>query len=420
MLLNTICLLLKREPRTGVPKEILLARKKTGFGEGKIVGVGGTVEADETVLHATVREVKEELDVDLREKDLQRAAKLTFRFPAKPEWDRVVYVYLADRWEGDPKPSREIDPFWVPVDQIPYEEMWADGSEWMPEVLSGRQIVGRFSFDRDNETLTEVEIQTDQDFLWPQLKSLPYFRALLRSVEASYYQDLDLPEPVLDLGSGDGHFASVAFDFKIDVGLDPWWEPLVESQRYPQSYDGLVQADGAEMPFLDGTFASALSNSVLEHIPHIDEVLAETARVLAPGAPFVFCCPNQGYYQQLSGPALLRSLGLNGLSQKYGDWFMRMSRTEHADSVEVWQERLEQAGFTLERYWHYFSPRSLHVLEWGHFLGAPSLLPMKLFNRWIISPTRWNLWLTEKLLRPYARTEPQPDGTYTFFIARKN
>jgi 8-oxo-dGTP pyrophosphatase MutT (NUDIX family) len=419
MLLNTICLLVKRESPKGEISEVLLARKKTGFGAGKIVGVGGTVEADETVFQAAVREVKEELDVDIRQKDLQRAAKLTFLFPAKPEWDRVVYVYLVERWKGIPKPSREIDPFWLKLEDIPYGEMWADSAEWLPEIFSGRQILGRFAFEQDNETLAWIEIQDDQDFLWPQLKSLPYFRALLRSVEASYYQDLDLPQPILDLGSGDGHFASIAFDFQIEVGLDPWWEPLVDSQRYPQSYDGLVQADGAVMPFPDEHFASALSNSVLEHIPHIDAVLAETARVLKPGAPFVFCCPNQDYYHQLSLPGMLRALGLKGMASAYQDWFMRMSRTEHADPVAVWQDRLEQAGFALERSWNYFSPQSLHVLEWGHFLGAPSLLPMKLFKRWIISPSRWNLWLTEKLVRPYAKTEPRPDGTYTFFIARK-
>ncbi len=419
MLLNTICLLVKKAPRSGQIAEVLLARKKTGFGEGKVVGVGGTVEAGETVFQAAVREVQEELDVKIREKDLQRAAKLTFLFPAKPEWDRVVYVYLVERWQGTPSPSREIDPFWVSLDEIPYEEMWADSAKWLPEIFGGRQILGKFSFNEDNETLAQVEMMDDKDFLWPHLKTLPYFRSLLRTVEASYYQDLNLPEPVLDLGSGDGHFASLAFDFQIDVGLDPWWDPLVESKSYPESYDGLVQADGAEMPFPDDTFASSLSNSVLEHIPHLDDVLAETARVLRPGAPFVFCCPNSEYYHKLSFPAVLRSLGLNSLAQKYQDWFMRMSRTEHADPVEVWQERLERAGFSLERYWHYFSPRSLHVLEWGHFLGAPTLLPMKLFRRWILAPTRWNLWLTEKLIRPYAATEPHPHGTYTFFIARK-
>jgi hypothetical protein len=110
---------------------------------------------------------------------------------------------------------------------------------------------------------------------------------------------------------------------------------------------------------------------------------------------------------------------LKDLAQVYTDWFMKMSRTVHADSPEVWEARLERAGFTLERWWHYFSPASLHVLEWGHYFGAPTLLPKKLFDRWILAPTEWNLALTERYVRPYAETEPRFDGTYTFFIARK-
>ena len=48
------------------------------------------------------------------------------------------------------------------------------------------------------------------DLLWQHLKDLPYFRALLRAVEARFYADLTLGEPALDLGCGDGHFASLA------------------------------------------------------------------------------------------------------------------------------------------------------------------------------------------------------------------
>ena len=417
MLLNIVCLPVKR--RGDKITEVLLARKKIGFGAGKIVGVGGTVEPGETIFQTAVREVAEEISLKIEETDLQRVAKITFTFPAKPEWHRQVYVYLIEDWTGTPQPSNEVDPFWVPVDEIPYAEMWADSGEWLPVVLSGERIVARFTFEDDNKTLAFQEIKQDKDFLWPQIKTLPWFRALLRSVEASYYQDLDIPGPILDLGSGDGHFADVAFDFKIDVGLDPWWGPLVASQKYPDSYDGLVQADGAEMPFTDGYFASALSNSVLEHIPHLDQVLAETARVLKPGAPFLFCCPNPGHFTELSISRGLRKVGLKKLALGYDQWFRRISRTEHADPPEVWKARLEKAGFTLERWWHYFSPESMRVLEWGHYLGAPSLLPKWLLGRWLISESNWNLALVEKLLRPYAHTEPHPRGTYTFFVAHR-
>jgi 8-oxo-dGTP diphosphatase len=53
-----LCILTRHSP-TG-RREILLGRKKTGFGTGKIVGLGGHVEPGETALEATVREVAEE------------------------------------------------------------------------------------------------------------------------------------------------------------------------------------------------------------------------------------------------------------------------------------------------------------------------------------------------------------------------
>src|SRR5574342_376439 len=170
----------------------------------------------------------------------------------------------------------------------------------------------------------------EKDFLFLHLRDLPYFRALIRSVEATYYQDLDLPAPVYDVGCGDGHFASLAFDRKIDVGLDPWHGPIQQAKKYG-AYRGLVEADGARAPFPDAYFASALSNSVLEHIPHIDAVLAETARVLKTGAPFYFCVPNPRYLSELSISRLLGG--------RYTEWFRRISRVEHADRPEVWKER---------------------------------------------------------------------------------
>jgi SAM-dependent methyltransferase len=249
-----------------------------------------------------------------------------------------------------------------------------------------------------------------KDFLFLHLRDLPYFRALLRAVESSFYQGLPLPAPVYDVGCGDGHFASLTFERRIDVGLDPWHSPVHEAKRHG-AYHSLVEADGARAPFPSNHFSSGFSNSVLEHIPHVDQVLVETARVLKPGAPFYFCVPNTRY---LTGLSISRVLG-----RPYTEWFRAISRTHHADEPEAWRRRLERAGFQLERWWHYFSIPSLRVLEWGHYFGLPSLLARALTGRWILSRTGWNLGLTEKYVRRFASTEPVENGTYTFYIARK-
>ena len=249
-----------------------------------------------------------------------------------------------------------------------------------------------------------------KDFLFLHTRDLPYFRAFLRAIESRFYQDIDLPSPTLDVGCGDGHFAQLTFDRKLEVGLDPWTRPIHEAGTRGV-YNVLTEADGADMPYPDAYFASALSNSVLEHIPHLDAVLVETARVLKPGAPFYFCVPNTRYLSELS---LSRMLG-----QGYTEWFRRISRVAHADEPDVWQKRLENAGFELTRWWHYFSPSSMRVLEWGHYFGVPSVVARVLTGRWIIAPARWNLWLTEHYVRKYASPEPVGNGTFTFYIARR-
>lgn len=256
-----------------------------------------------------------------------------------------------------------------------------------------------------------------KDFLWLNLRDLPYFRAMLRAVEAEFYQDFVLPSPTLDLGCGDGHFASIAFSRKLEVGLDPWTAPIHQARQYG-GYQALVQADGGRMPFYDGHFSSAISNSVLEHIPNVQAILVELRRVLEPGAPFLFCVPNPRYLSELSVSRFFNHIGLRGAGRAYTRWFQRMSRVEHAVWPETWQDWLELAGFKLENWWHYFSPQAMRTMEWGHYFGAPTLLPHALSKRWIIAPYHWNLFLTQRFVKPHAVAQPDPGGTFTFFVAR--
>lgn len=262
-------------------------------------------------------------------------------------------------------------------------------------------------------------IKEEKDYLWLHLKELPYFRSLIRANEARFYQDFDLPTPTLDVGCGDGHFATVAFERPLEVGLDPWEGPIREAVRRG-GYRSLVQADGGNMPFPDAYFASAVSNSVLEHIPHVDAVLAETARVLKLGAPFLFCVPNEHFLASLSIGQNLDRLGLRHLGSAYRRFFNRISRHQHSDPPEIWQIRLRTAGFEVENWWNYLPPRGLHVVEWGHYFGLPSLLIHWITGRWVLVPKRWNLALTRRITERYYLTDPRSElGVYTFYIARR-
>ncbi len=253
--------------------------------------------------------------------------------------------------------------------------------------------------------------------LWRHISSLPYFRALLRAVEDRFYQEIHLTEPVFDLGSGDGHFASVAFDKKIDVGMDPWVAPTLEARRR-STYQILVLGEGAAIPFASRSFGSVISISVLEHIPDIMPVLLEVSRILKPDGKLVFCVPNHRFPEKLWGRKVLSKFGMAMFGEAYARLFNRIARHAHTDPPALWQARLEKTGFELIETWDYFPPEALYVLEWGHLLGLPALLSKKLFDRWVLLPKRWSLAIPWKLTRKHLDNPKSDEGVCSFFIAR--
>jgi 8-oxo-dGTP diphosphatase len=133
--------------------EVLLGLKKTGFGAGRIVGLGGHVEPGETAAEAAVREVAEESGLRVNLADLRSAGTVTFRFPARPKWDQVVGVFVADRFQGRPEESDEIAPQWFAVENLPLTRMWDDARLWLPQVLAGEQVGLEVTFAADCETV---------------------------------------------------------------------------------------------------------------------------------------------------------------------------------------------------------------------------------------------------------------------------
>lgn len=148
----TLCFVLDENP----PVRVLLGMKKRGFGAGKYNGFGGKIENGESIEGAAIRELEEESGIRVKNNGLKYAAKLTFIFPYKAEWDQVVHVYVATQWQGEPRESEEMKPQWFAANALPFKEMWADDEHWLPLVLNGQQLNGSFTFKEDNETLESV------------------------------------------------------------------------------------------------------------------------------------------------------------------------------------------------------------------------------------------------------------------------
>ncbi|HSU46310.1 MAG TPA: NUDIX domain-containing protein [Arthrobacter sp.] len=154
----TLCFLL-REGDNGA--EVLLGLKQTGFGKGKIVGIGGHVEAGESDAQAVIREVLEETGVVLQLEDLADAGSVHFVFPARPEWNMQTTLFTARTWQGEPAPSDEILPEWFRVDTLPVDRMWQDADHWLPVVLEGGRVNVVVTMHTDNESVASSESLLD-------------------------------------------------------------------------------------------------------------------------------------------------------------------------------------------------------------------------------------------------------------------
>ncbi len=125
--------------------ELLLIEKKRGLGKGKINGPGGRIEPGETAEEAAVRETWEEVGVI--PSDLTRVAELSFQFA--DGYGLHCTVFFSSSYSGLLRETEEAAPFWCSISGIPYENMWADDRHWLPLVLKGEKVSGKFSFDGD-------------------------------------------------------------------------------------------------------------------------------------------------------------------------------------------------------------------------------------------------------------------------------
>ena len=111
----------------------------------------------ESIIDAAIRELQEESGlIGIR---LENVGELSFHFPHKSDWNQIVHLFVVHEYSGRLEESEEMKPFWFSVDLIPFEKMWDDDQYWLPAILEGKKIRGRFTFKEDNKTIEYYELR---------------------------------------------------------------------------------------------------------------------------------------------------------------------------------------------------------------------------------------------------------------------
>jgi 8-oxo-dGTP diphosphatase len=148
-----VCYLI-REGEAG--DEVLLGRKKIGFGRGTVVAPGGKLEPGESPVDATIRETFEEVGLRIREADLTAIGELTYPFPHHPQFSQKSWAFVCRSWKGEPVESDELTPEWFGLDALPLERMWDDAKHWLPGALAGQFVRATFTFAADARSVESM------------------------------------------------------------------------------------------------------------------------------------------------------------------------------------------------------------------------------------------------------------------------
>jgi SAM-dependent methyltransferase len=261
------------------------------------------------------------------------------------------------------------------------------------------------------------------NFLSQYLEIAPVPLAFERAFECMILSGQKFEHPILDVGCGDGIFAKILFDEKIDVGIDPLKYELDSAKQY-NMYHELIEAFGDKIPKPDGSFATAFSNSVLEHIPDLDPVLKEVHRTLKTGGNFYVTIPTNLFDKYSVLSKMLNGVGLRGLALKYNKFFNGFWKHYHYYTRKDWSAKFEKNGFTVK-----------NVIEYGHkkdclFNDAmvpvtlPNFVVKKMFNRFFLLPglrkTYSGVWnaILKKRVKIYDNLDN--GGLIFFHLEKKN
>jgi 8-oxo-dGTP diphosphatase len=149
---------------------LILGFKKRGLGQDLFNGFGGHIEEGEYPILAAQRELSEEAKIDVPVQLLNPVGVLDFEGVAEDSIRVFLFIlHLEETTISDSEfiETDEMKPMIVKRTEIPWEKMWPDDPHWLPHILRGDIVEGKFTFEDGKLIQTFLKVTGNQKELFP-------------------------------------------------------------------------------------------------------------------------------------------------------------------------------------------------------------------------------------------------------------
>jgi len=225
--------------------------------------------------------------------------------------------------------------------------------------------------------------------LYPHIPALSAWRAW----ELAAYRHFALPEPVLDVGCGDGAYFRLLWPHLRDVTGVEMNPGVAELARQSGVYKTIHVTAAHQLPEPPDQFAAVFANCSLEHMDHLPAVLQSVGRRLRPGGVLLGSVVTDKFPAWTTLPGLLTKLGQPAAAELLQTNWVAYHHLVNALPVQQWVDRLTEAGFEvlehvpiapeifsrmfllLDQLWHVPSPAGELGDELRHWLALRPNFP---------------------------------------------
>ncbi len=190
---------------------------------------------------------------------------------------------------------------------------------------------------------------------------------LFRSIELKTIwqklRDTKFQQPSLDLGSGDGAIARLLFDEQFTYGVDNGEANDYQISIKNKVYKRVLLESAESMSLPNNSLRFIFSNSVIEHIPNNEGVLAEVSRVLKRGGDFVFTAPSHLFRTYLYGVEKCNEYHMPWLGNAYSNKRNQLLNHYHLYSHDQWRNKLARHNMKMTQHAYYIPKEALMLWD---------------------------------------------------------